>query len=39
MADYAKLGIQAVMITPTTGSPAAFIDGMAPVVPQLTDLG
>lgn len=39
MADYAKLGIQAVMITPMTGSPSAFIDGMAPVVPQLTDLG
>ncbi|HEY2193377.1 MAG TPA: LLM class F420-dependent oxidoreductase [Actinomycetospora sp.] len=39
MADYAKLGIQAVMITPTTGSPAAWIDGMAPTVPQLVDLG
>ena len=39
MADYAKLGIQAVMITPLTGSPAAFIDGMAPAVPQLTELG
>ncbi|MEV6391128.1 LLM class F420-dependent oxidoreductase [Nocardia xishanensis] len=39
MADYAKLGVQAVMVTPTTGSPAAWIDGFAPVVPQLAELG
>jgi hypothetical protein len=39
MADYAKLGIQAVMITPTTGSPAAWIDAMAPAVTQLAELG
>lgn len=39
MADYAKLGIDAVLVTPTTGSPAAWIEQMAPVVPQLADLG
>ncbi|OXM60627.1 LLM class F420-dependent oxidoreductase [Amycolatopsis vastitatis] len=39
MADYAKLGVRTVIITPTTGSPAAWIDGMAPAVPQLADLG
>ncbi len=39
MADYAKLGIHMVMITPRTGSPAAWIEQMAPVVPQLADLG
>jgi len=27
------------MVTPTTGSPAAWIDGMAPAVPQLAELG
>ncbi|BAD57060.1 LLM class F420-dependent oxidoreductase [Nocardia farcinica] len=39
MADYAKLGIDQVIVTPTTGSPAAWIEGMAPAVPQLADLG
>lgn len=39
MAEYAKLGVHAVMVTPTTGSPAAWIDGFAPVVPQLSELG
>ncbi|MBF6243400.1 LLM class F420-dependent oxidoreductase [Nocardia elegans] len=39
MADYAKVGIDAVLITPTTSSPAAWIEGMAPAVPQLADLG
>ncbi|MFD6157603.1 LLM class F420-dependent oxidoreductase [Nocardia sp. NPDC060256] len=39
MADYAKLGVHAVIITPTTGSPAAWIDKMAPAVPQLAELG
>lgn len=39
MADYAKLGIDAVVVLPTTGAPAAFIDGMAPAVPQLAELG
>jgi F420-dependent oxidoreductase-like protein len=39
MAGYAELGMHAVMVTPTTGSPAAWIDGMAPAVPQLAELG
>ncbi|MGV9822498.1 LLM class F420-dependent oxidoreductase [Nocardia xishanensis] len=39
MADYAKLGVQAAMVIPTTGSPAAWIDGFAPAVPQLAELG
>ncbi len=40
MADYAKLGMhQTVIVTPTTGSPAAWIDGMAPAVSQLAELG
>ncbi|WP_405166370.1 LLM class F420-dependent oxidoreductase [Nocardia sp. NBC_01499] len=39
MADYAKLGVHAVIINPTTGSPAAWIDGMAPAVAQLAELG
>ncbi|MBF6231146.1 LLM class F420-dependent oxidoreductase [Nocardia farcinica] len=39
MADYAKLGIDQVIVTPTTGSPAAWIEGMAPAVPQLAELG
>ncbi|WP_326948198.1 LLM class F420-dependent oxidoreductase [Amycolatopsis sp. NBC_01307] len=37
MADYAKLGIQTAIITPTTGAPAAWIDGMAPAVSQLAE--
>ncbi|WP_433754998.1 LLM class F420-dependent oxidoreductase [Nocardia sp. CA-135398] len=39
MADYAKLGVHTVIIIPTTGSPAAWIEGMAPAVPQLAELG
>ncbi|MGO4647555.1 LLM class F420-dependent oxidoreductase [Nocardia sp. 2YAB30] len=39
MAAYAKLGVHAVIVTPTTGSPAAWIDAMAPIVPQLAELG
>ncbi|WP_227980638.1 LLM class F420-dependent oxidoreductase [Nocardia spumae] len=39
MADYAKLGIDMAIVTPTTGSPAAWIDAMAPAVTQLNDLG
>ena len=39
MADYAKLGVHTVIVTPTTGSPAAWIEGMAPAVPQLAELG
>ncbi len=39
MADYAKLGIDMVVVTPTTGSPAAWIDDIAPAVKQLAELG
>ncbi|MFI6025312.1 LLM class F420-dependent oxidoreductase [Amycolatopsis magusensis] len=39
MAPYAELGVQTVIVTPTTGSPAAWIDGMAPAVSQLAELG
>lgn len=39
MADYAKLGVHTAIVIPTTGSPAAWIDGMAPAVPQLAELG
>jgi F420-dependent oxidoreductase-like protein len=39
MADYAKLGVHAVIVTPTTGAPAAWIDALAPAVPQLAELG
>jgi hypothetical protein len=39
MADYAALGVHTVIVTPTTGSPAAWIDGMAPAVPRLAELG
>jgi F420-dependent oxidoreductase-like protein len=39
MADYAPLGVDTVIVTPTTGSPAAWIDGMAPAVSRLADLG
>ncbi|MBF6088692.1 LLM class F420-dependent oxidoreductase [Nocardia cyriacigeorgica] len=39
MAEYAALGIDAVMAIPLTGSPAKWIDGLAPVVPQLAELG
>jgi F420-dependent oxidoreductase-like protein len=39
MAPYAKLGVDAVMVTPTSGSPAAWIDAMAPAVAQLAELG
>ena len=39
MAGYAELGVHAVMVTPTSGSPASWIDRMAPAVPQLAELG
>lgn len=39
MADYAELGVHTAIVTPTTGSPAAWIDGMAPAVRQLAELG
>ena len=37
MADYARLGIDTAIITPTTGSPAAWIEGMTPAVKQLAE--
>ena len=39
MADYAELGIDAAIITPTTGAPASWIDAMSPAVPKLAELG
>lgn len=38
MADYARLGVDTVIVTPTTGSPAAWIDALAPAVPGLAEL-
>lgn len=38
MADYAALGIHTVIVTPTTGTPARWIDAMAPAVEQLAEL-
>lgn len=38
MADYAALGVDTVIVTPTDGSPAAWIDAMAPAVRQLAEL-
>ncbi|AQA04677.1 LLM class F420-dependent oxidoreductase [Mycobacterium sp. MS1601] len=39
MAEYAKLGVGTVIVTPTTGRPAAWVDAMAPAVRQLAELG
>ncbi|WP_405180120.1 LLM class F420-dependent oxidoreductase [Nocardia sp. NBC_01377] len=39
MADYAKLGIHSAIVSPTTDEPAAWIDGMAPAVTRLAELG
>jgi alkanesulfonate monooxygenase SsuD/methylene tetrahydromethanopterin reductase-like flavin-dependent oxidoreductase (luciferase family) len=39
MAAYAALGVHAAIVTPTVGSPARWIDAMAPAVPPLADLG
>jgi F420-dependent oxidoreductase-like protein len=39
MSDYAKLGVQTVIVIPTTGSPAAWIEQMSTTIPQLADLG
>ncbi|MFI6170647.1 LLM class F420-dependent oxidoreductase [Nocardia sp. NPDC051052] len=39
MADYAKLGVHEAVVIPMGGTPAAWIDGMAPAVPRLADLG
>jgi len=38
MGDYAKLGIDEVIVFPRDGSPAAWIDSIAPAVRQLADL-
>jgi F420-dependent oxidoreductase-like protein len=38
MADYAKVGVQAAIVMPTTGSPAAWIDAMAPAIRNLAEL-
>jgi F420-dependent oxidoreductase-like protein len=39
MAKYAALGVDCVIVTPPTGSPAKWIDDAAPAVAQLADLG
>ncbi|WP_067541210.1 LLM class F420-dependent oxidoreductase [Nocardia crassostreae] len=39
MAAYAKLGIDTAIVMLPGGSPAAWIDEIAPVVPQLAELG
>jgi F420-dependent oxidoreductase-like protein len=39
MADYAKLGVDAVDVMPTTGSPAAWIEELEPTVRKLAELG
>lgn len=39
MAEYAELGIDTAIITPTTGAPASWIDAMSPAVPKLAELG
>ncbi|MGE2738027.1 LLM class F420-dependent oxidoreductase [Mycolicibacterium vaccae] len=39
MADYAKLGVETAIVMPTTGSPASWIDAIAPAVPRLAELG
>ncbi|MFC9999095.1 LLM class F420-dependent oxidoreductase [Nocardia sp. NPDC127526] len=39
MADFAKLGIDTAIVMPPGESPAAWIDGIAPVVPRLAELG
>ncbi|WP_040792413.1 LLM class F420-dependent oxidoreductase [Nocardia paucivorans] len=38
MAGYAELGVHTTIVMPPGGSPAAWIDGMAPVVPRLAEL-
>jgi len=39
MAGYAKAGVHTAIVTPNASAPAAWIDGMAPLVPQLAELG
>jgi F420-dependent oxidoreductase-like protein len=38
MAAYAKVGVDVVVVTPTTGAPAAWIDAMAPAIAELAEL-
>jgi F420-dependent oxidoreductase-like protein len=38
MADYAKVGVQAAIVMPTSGSPAAWIDSMAPAIAEIAEL-
>jgi F420-dependent oxidoreductase-like protein len=38
MAGYAKVGVDVVVVTPTTGAPAAWIDAMAPAIAELAEL-
>lgn len=38
MADYAKVGVDTVVVTPTTGSPAAWIAAMTPAIRELAEL-
>ncbi|MEZ0339306.1 LLM class F420-dependent oxidoreductase [Mycobacterium sp. pV006] len=39
MADYAKIGVHAAYVMPPGGAPAAWIDAIAPAVPQLAEFG
>ncbi|VEG58270.1 putative F420-dependent oxidoreductase, Rv1855c family [Mycolicibacterium aurum] len=39
MAEYATLGIDEVIVFPPTGSPAKWIDSIAPAVKQLAEIG
>jgi F420-dependent oxidoreductase-like protein len=39
MAEYAKIGTHTVIASSMTGAPAAWVDGMAPAVQQLAELG
>ncbi|MFI5719181.1 LLM class F420-dependent oxidoreductase [Nocardia sp. NPDC051750] len=38
MSGYAELGVHTAIVMPPGGSPAAWIDSVAPVVPRLADL-
>jgi F420-dependent oxidoreductase-like protein len=39
MAEFAQLGVHTAIVSPTTGSPAAWIDAMSPAVGKLAELG
>jgi alkanesulfonate monooxygenase SsuD/methylene tetrahydromethanopterin reductase-like flavin-dependent oxidoreductase (luciferase family) len=39
MAAYAAVGVQTAIVTPADGSPAKWIDGVAPAVVRLAELG